>query len=415
MSKPMRIDFDGAAGAKLSARLDLPAGSPSAFALFAHCFTCSKDVIASRAIATALTRAGIAVLRFDFTGLGGSGGDFGSTNFSMNLGDLKAAAQFLADHFEAPGLLIGHSLGGAAVLAVARDLPSVKAVATLNTPADTVHVTDHFAAALDEIREKGEAEVNLAQRPFRIEKQFLDDLERHDIEASVADLGKALLVLHSPSDDTVGIEHATRLFVAARHPKSFISLGQADHLLTSKEDAVYAANVIAAWASRYLGTDKPMAEGATDEAMGVEVRETAQGKFQANVRAGPHLLLADEPTSVEGGLGTGPSPYEYLSAALGACTTMTIRMYADFKKLPLDRVSVEVDHEKKHADSAGDAMKKEPPVDHFTRQITLEGDLNEKDRRRILEIADRCPVHRTLERGAEIATLEKPAAREEEA
>ncbi|GGY39781.1 bifunctional alpha/beta hydrolase/OsmC family protein [Parvularcula lutaonensis] len=409
MAKPVHIEFDGAGGAKLSARLDMPAGMPKAFALFAHCFTCSKDLTASRAVATALTKAGIAVLRFDFTGLGGSGGDFVSTNFTMNLGDLKAAAQFLSDNYEAPALLVGHSLGGAAVIAVARDLPSVKAVATIAAPADTSHVAEQFGGKLDEIHEKGEAEVSLADRPFRIRKQFLDDLEAHDIEACAAELKRPFLILHAPTDDVVGIDNATRLFVAAKHPKSFISLDTADHLLSKKEDAAYAANVIAAWAERYIGDGVAAAQGAEEEAMGVEVRETGQGKFQALVKAGPHRLLADEPTAVKGGLGTGPSPYEYLSIALGACTTMTIRMYADFKKLPLDRVTVKVDHEKRHADGAADAMEKEPPIDHFTRKVSLEGELSEEQRQRILQIADRCPVHRTLERGADIDTREEPA------
>lgn len=409
MATPIRIAFEGAGGAELAARLDLPAGTPKAFALFAHCFTCSKDLTASRAIATALTKAGFGVLRFDFTGLGGSGGEFGSTNFTMNLGDLKAAARFLEENYEAPALLIGHSLGGAAVIAVARELASVKAVATIAAPADVQHVTGHFGSKLDEIREQGAADVTLADRPFRIEKQFLEDLDAHDVEASAGALKRPFLILHAPTDDSVGIENATRLFVAAKHPKSFVSLDTADHLLSRKEDASYAANVIAAWAERYVGDGTVLAHGAEEEALGVVVRETGQGKFQALVQAGPHRLLADEPTSMEGGLGSGPSPYEYLSIALGACTSMTIRMYADFKKLPLDRVSVEVDHEKRHAESVSEAMEKEPPVDHFTRKVSLTGDLSDEQRQRILEIADRCPVHKTLERGAHIDTREEPA------
>lgn len=411
MAAPIRLTFEGASGADLAARLDLPTGRPRGFALFAHCFTCSKDLSASRAIATELTRAGLGVLRFDFTGLGGSGGDFGSTNFTMNLGDLKRAAEYLAEHYEAPSLLVGHSLGGAAVIAVARELPFIKAVATIAAPADVAHVTGNFGDKLGDIRSKGEAEVTLGERPFTIRKQFLDDLDAHDVEACAAALKKPYLILHAPTDDTVGIDNATRLFVAAKHPKSFVSLDTADHLLTRKEDAAYAAKVIAAWASRFIGESQELAEGATDEAMGVEVRETTQGKFQAMVKAGPHRMIADEPTSVPGGLGSGPSPYEYLSAALGACTSMTIRMYADFKKLPLDRVTVTVDHEKRHADGASEAMEKEPPIDHFAREISLEGDLDDAQRKRILEIADRCPVHRTLERGAEVSTREVPAAK----
>lgn len=410
MPSPIRLSFPGASGAELSARLDLPACPPRAFALFAHCFTCSKDLTASRTIASALNSAGIGVLRFDFTGLGGSGGDFGSTNFTMNLGDLKAAAAFLDEHYAAPHLLVGHSLGGAAVIAVAGEIGSVKAVATIGAPAETSHVAGHLGDSLQTILEQGEAEVALADRPFRIKRQFLEDLDRHDIEASAAALGKPLLVLHAPTDTTVGIENASRIFRAAKHPKSFVSLDTANHLLTDKADAAYAASVIAAWADRYVGNGRARAGGAHDEALGVTVRETAQGKFQAMVSAGPHLVVADEPTAVDGGLGSGLSPYEFLASALGACTTMTVRMYADFKKLPLDRVTVHVMHEKRHAEGAGQAIEKAPPVDHFTREITLEGDLSDEQRRRIVAIAGRCPVHRTLERGAEVTTREVPAS-----
>lgn len=409
MAQAQKVTFDGANGAELAARLDLPNGTPRAFALFAHCFTCSKDLTASRTVATALTKAGFAVLRFDFTGLGGSGGDFGSTNFSMNLGDLHRAADFLAENYEAPKLLIGHSLGGAAVVAVAKGLPSVRAIATIGAPADVHHVTAQFGPALSEIIENGEAEVSLAERPFTIKKQFLDDLDAHNIEGSAAELKKPFLILHAPQDNTVGVENATRLFVAAKHPKSFVSLDTADHLLSRKADASYAADVIATWAERYIDLDKDYDEPSREEAMGIDVRETGQGKFQAIVSAGPHQLIADEPTSVPGGLGTGPSPYEFLAASLGTCTSMTIRMYADFKKLPLDRVSVRVHHEKRHSESAEAAMEKEPPVDHFTREISLTGELSDEERQRILEIADRCPVHKTLERGSHITTREVPA------
>jgi putative redox protein len=408
MANGTKTSFEGASGAELSARLDLPTGKPKAFALFAHCFTCSKDLTASRAVASALTEAGIGVLRFDFTGLGGSGGDFASSNFTMNLGDLERAAQFLAENFEAPKLLVGHSLGGAAVIAVAAKLPYVEAVATIAAPSDVGHIKQQFGGNLTRIMEDGEAEVRLAERPFTIQRQFIEDLDAHDILKSAEALRRPLLILHAPTDQTVGIENATRLFVAAKHPKSFVSLDTADHLLLDKADAVYAADVIAAWAKRYIGDGPLRAEGADDEAMGVTVRETGQGKFQAMVRAGPHLMMADEPRSVEGGLGTAPNPYEYLCAALGACTTMTLRMYADFKKLPLERVTVEVQHEKRHASDVEEAMDHTPKRDHFTRRITLEGDLDEKQRNRLLEIADRCPVHRTMERGSEVNTHHAP-------
>ena len=404
MVRPIRLDFEGASGAQLSGRLDVPTGPIGAYALFAHCFSCSKDLTASRAIATALTEAGIAVLRFDFTGLGGSGGDFGHTNFSMNLADLERAAAFLSENYEAPQLLVGHSLGGAAVLAAASSIPSVRAVATVAAPADVEHITGQFGDQVETIKKDGKAEVLLAERPFVIERQFLDDIANHNITASVAALKKPLLVLHAPTDSQVGIENATALFTSAKHPKSFVSLDTADHLLTNKNDAAYAASVIASWAQRYLNLAMPEGDdGAQSEAMGVEVRETGQGKFQAMVSAGPHRFIADEPTDI-GGFGSGPSPYEFLSTALGACTSMTIRMYAERKSLPLDRVTVNVEHERRHSQSAAQAGEKEPPIDHFTRHIRLEGQLDEAQKQRVLEIADRCPVHRTLERGATVST-----------
>lgn len=402
-AQPVRLEFEGASGATLSARLDLPPGPVRAYALFAHCFTCSMDLTASRAVSTALTRRGIATMRFDFTGLGGSGGDFASSNFSMNLGDLKAAAAFLEAHYEGPSLVVGHSLGGAAALIAARELPCVKAVATIAAPADTAHVTGHFAGRLEEIRQKGEAEVRLGERPFTIKRQFLDDLDRHGVTEAAAALGKPLLILHGPSDDVVGIDNASRLFRAAKHPKSFVSLDTADHLLTDKEDAAYAADVIGAWAGRYLAP-APQAE---DEAVPeVVVRETGQGKFQCLVTVGRHHLVADEPEGY-GGLDTGPSPYDLLGAALGACTTMTMRLYAERKGLPLDRATVSVTHQKVHEkDMARMSEDPEAKPDRFTRIVRLEGDLSQEQRAKLVEIAGRCPVHRTLERGASVITEE---------
>ncbi len=401
---PIRLSFEGAGGAELAARLDLPAGPVKAYALFAHCFTCSKDIVAARTIATALTTMGIGVMRFDFTGLGGSGGDFGSTNFSMNLGDIKRAVDYLEAHYEAPALLIGHSLGGAAVLATAPDLPSVKAVATIGAPSDVTHVAGNFGDKLDEINAKGEAQVSLGNRPFRIEKQFVDDLQRHDIKAKAAKLNAALLVMHAPLDETVSIDHASEIFLAAKHPKSFVSLDSADHLLTNKKDGAYAADVIAAWASRYLGAEDGMTAPAAHED-DVLVAETGQGGYQNVVRTGPHHFLADEPTEV-GGLGSGPSPYDLLCAALGACTTMTIRMYANRKNLPLSHVSCRVTHEKSHNRDMRDATEdgSPPKADHFTRTIAIKGDLDESVRNRVFEIAGRCPVHKTLETGAIVTT-----------
>ncbi|WP_425087973.1 alpha/beta fold hydrolase [Stappia sp.] len=410
-AKPIRLTFAGHAGAELAARLDLPDGPVRAYALFAHCFTCSKDVVAARRIAQALTASGIGVLRFDFTGLGGSGGDFASTNFSSNLADLLAAADFLRSNYEAPSLLIGHSLGGAAVLAVAADIPETVAVATIGAPADADHVVHNFHADLKTIRQDGQADVTLAGRSFTIERQFLDDLSQHAVRDRVARLGKALLVLHAPRDEVVGIDNATALFVAAKHPKSFISLDTADHLLSDPGDAAYAADVIAAWASRYLAPAESQADDSTVE--GVIVTETGQGKFQALVQAGTHRLLADEPEDV-GGLDSGPSPYDYLAAALGACTVMTLRMYAEHKGIDLERIGTTVRHAKVHAkdcaDCAEEARARGGRVDRFERILHLPGEVDAETRARLLEIADKCPVHRTLEAGAAVVTQDGDAA-----
>lgn len=407
--KPIRLTFEGAHGAELSARLDLPTGPVRAYALFAHCFTCSKDLTAARKIAEALTMEGFGVLRFDFTGLGGSGGDFASTNFTSNLDDLERAADFLRDELEAPKLLIGHSLGGAAVLAVANRIKEATAVATIGAPADIDHVTHNFADHLETIRQDGKAEVSLGGRPFVIERHFVDDLGNHDLSELVGQMKKALLVMHAPLDQTVGIDNATKIFTAAKHPKSFVSLDSADHLLRDPDDATYAAGVIAAWAKRYIPAGR---ERQPEIGAGVVVRETGLGKFQAMVMAGRHRLLADEPEKV-GGFDSGPSPYEYLSAALGSCTVMTIRMYADRKNLPLEGVRVEIVHDKIHAEDCAECHGIHPQkggkIDRFERRVTLLGDLDDETRARLLEIADKCPVHRTLEASSLIVTYEEEA------
>ena len=405
--KPVKLTFDGAHGAKLAARLDMPTGPVKAYALFAHCFTCTKDLSAARKIAEALTLRGIGVLRFDFTGLGGSSGDFASTNFTSNLDDLERAADFLRDEFEAPKLLIGHSLGGAAVLAVADRVPEATAIATIGAPADVDHVTHNFAAHLDDIKNNGEAEVSLGGRPFVIKRQFVDDLANHDLARAVGQMRKALLVLHAPMDQTVGIENAAKIFDAAKHPKSFVSLDDADHLLRDPANAEYAASVIAAWAGRYIPADKVV---ENDIGNGVVVRETGQGKFQAMVMAGRHRMLADEPENV-GGFDSGPSPYEFLSAALGSCTVMTVRMYADHKNIPLEAVRAEILHDKIHADDCAECAEehaqKSGKIDRFERKITFVGDLDDQTRAKLLEIADKCPVHRTLEAKSLIVTREE--------
>jgi putative redox protein len=401
-----RFEFPNARGENLAALLDRPAGQPVAFALFAHCFTCGKDILAAKRIAEGLTARGIAVLRFDFTGLGASGGEFANTTFSSNVADLVAAASHLRKMEQAPAILIGHSLGGAAVLAAAGKIPEARAVATIGAPADPGHVKGLFKQHVEAIQLQGEVEVALAGRAFRIRKEFLDDVSAQKLEVCLATLRKALLVLHSPTDDIVGIENASAIFLAAKHPKSFVSLAGADHLLSRRSDAVYVAEVIAAWSERYLDMVPEPDVAPLD---GVLVEETGNGKFEQSIVVGPHRYLADEPTSV-GGNGSGPSPYEYLLAGLGACTSMTIRLYADLKKLPLRHVSVRLKHDKIHAADCAHCETKEGKIDRIDREVTLEGDLDAEQRARLMEIADKCPVHRTLSSEIDIRTKERAPA-----
>ena len=399
-----RLTFPGHDGSELAARLDRPEGPVLTTALFAHCFTCGKDIVAARRIAGRLAAEGIAVLRFDFTGLGHSGGEFANTTFTSNVADIEAAARHLDGIGMAPSLLIGHSLGGAAVLRAAESIPSARAVATIAAPFDPSHVTDNFASALPRIEEEGSAEVDLGGRPFCIGRAFVKDVSRTRLEAAVAGLGRALLILHSPTDATVGIENASGIFLAARHPKSFVTLDGADHLISRAGDAEYAAEVIAAWAGRYLDLEPPAPPEGAPEGV-VRVSEADAEGFLQDVASGPrHHALADEPLSF-GGTDRGMSPYGFLGAGLGACTSMTIRMYARRKGWPLEHVSVDVTHDRVHAEDArADGEGARDTVDRFRRIVRLQGDLDAGQRARLMEIADRCPVHRTLERGARVRT-----------
>jgi len=395
MARSEKVTFEGALGETLAARLERPSGVPRAWALFAHCFSCSKDIHAAQRIAKRLTAHGYAVLRFDFTGLGHSEGDFANTNFSSNVSDLLKAAAYLRENHSAPGLLIGHSLGGAAVIAAAPQLPEVRAVATLGAPADADHVRHQFLAHVDEIQDKGEAEVQLAGRPFRIKKQFLDDIDGQKLDAVVRDLDAALMVAHSPIDSTVGIENATRLFVAAKHPKSFVSLDDADHLLTRQADAEHAADIIAAWAMRYVQTTAYPEPPRTRPSQSAIVEETGLGGFHSWSVMGQHSLIVDEPEKV-GGLDGGPTPFQLLSNALAACTTMTLRMYANHKGYELGRIRTAVSHTKDRTAPA------DQPQDLFERVIEVEGGVPVELESKLLEIADKCPVHKTLERGSHV-------------
>lgn len=396
-----RITFPGHDGGTLAARLDMPDGPHLATALFAHCFTCGKDIPAARRIAARLAGMGIAVMRFDFTGLGHSEGEFGNTSFTSNVDDLIAACAHLDSIGMPPTMLIGHSLGGAAVLKATSQLDQIKAVATLGAPFDPKHVTHNFADALPEIREKGMAQVNLGGRPFNIGKGFIEDVEQGELTPAIATLKSALLVLHAPQDTIVSIDNASQIFLAAKHPKSFVTLDDADHLITRAADAEYAADVIATWASRYLPLRAPAPPRGAPEGI-VRVSEVHTDGFLQDIVSGPnHHALADEPAAY-GGTNRGMSPYGFLSAGLGACTSMTIRMYARRKKWPLDHVSVDICHDKVHAQDAETGIGDK--VDTWRRKIRLTGNLTAEQRQRLLEIADKCPVHRTLERSSEVVT-----------
>jgi putative redox protein len=360
--------------------------------LFAHCFTCGKDIFAASRIAGRLAARDIAALRFDFTGMGSSEGEFANTNFSSNVGDLVSAADYLRQNHGQPSLLIGHSLGGAAVLAAAPHVPDATAVVTIGAPASAAHVASAFAASLSDIVEKGTAEVTLAGRTFTITRQFLDDLKEQNFLDEVGRMQKALLVCHAPQDEYVGIENASAIFAAAQHPKSFVSLDTADHFLRARADGIYVADVIATWASRYL----PIGDQAAALPEGVvEVSETRSGRFLQRVRAGRHTLVADEPVAV-GGNDAGPGPYDYLLAALGACTSMTLRLYAERKGINAERFSIRLAHRRIHAEDCADCDTREGNIGEITRDITIEGDVPETARARLMEIADRCPVHETL-------------------
>ena len=387
------VSFPGAFGATLAARLDAPAGAPLAYAVFAHCFTCSKETKAAATISAALAERGFAVLRFDFTGLGGSEGDFANTNFSSNIDDLVAAADFLRREHRAPALLVGHSLGGTAVLAAASRIPETLAVATIGSPLEPDHVLGLLKDSVGKIESEGDAQVDIAGRGFRIKKQFLDDIRSQKIGGALAHLGKALMVMHSPRDTIVNIDNASKIFLAARHPKSFVSLDPADHLMSNRADAIYAGQLLADWALRYVPA--PQADAPSAQPGKVLVRETREGKYSNQVFVGPHVIRADEPVAA-GGLDTGAGPYDLLCASLGACTSMTLRTYADSKGIPLERVSVELEHGKIYAADCAECETREGKIDRIERLITLEGKLDPQQRQRLLEIADKCPVHRTL-------------------
>lgn len=400
--KRIALRFDNGRGQELAARLERPYDEPRGYALFAHCFTCSKDVAAATRISRALVGEGLGVLRFDFTGLGNSEGDFANENFSSNVEDLVAAAGIMRREYGAPSLLVGHSLGGAAVLAAAEQIPEVTAVSTIGAPADPAHVTHLIQDDLETIRQQGHAQVRLAGRDFTITRQFLEDLETQATQQRLRRLGRALLVFHAPADELVPIDEARKIFEAARHPKSFVSLDSADHLLTNRADSRYVAVTLTAWASRYIPA--PPTEVGPE---GVVEISTLGGKFAQTVVAGRHRMVGDEPRSV-GGEDLGPGPYDYLLAALGTCTSMTLQMYARRKQWPLESVHIRLSHARMHAQDCEECEQEDGFVDRIAKQIEIEGPLDASQRKRLLEMADRCPVHRTLQNRPTIVTKPSP-------
>lgn len=393
-----RIEINSGSESPLSAELDLPPGpKPNIYAVFAHCFTCSKQISAARNISRALNTEGIGVLRFDFTGLGNSGGSFEDTNFSANVEDIIVVSDWLGHNYKAPSLLVGHSLGGAAVLFAGGRIDSIRAIATVGAPSSPDHVSHLFSSSLDQLKLDGEAMVDIGGRPFKMKQQFVDDLQAHDANSTVKKLRKPLLIMHSPQDTIVGIENAAALYSAAHHPKSFVSLDGADHLLSRSQDSIYVGQVVANWAHRYL--DFQEAENDSNQV----VAELGDDRFTTSISVGDHRFLADEPKSV-GGMNLGPTPYDLVASGLAACTAMTLKMYANRKKWVIEDIRVHVNHEKKYALDCDSCDSPSSKIDHFDREILIVGVLDVKQRARLLEIADKCPVHKTLEASSKVIT-----------
>jgi len=401
--RSLKLSFPNGRGQRLAANLDLPeAATPRSFALFAHCFTCNRNLRAIVHISRALARAGIAVLRFDFTGLGESEGDFGATHFSTNVADVVAAANFLEEDYRAPALLIGHSLGGTAMLAAAAQITASKAVVLVAAPYEPSHLFRHIAAARETVEYDGETMISIAGKAYRLKRDWLGDLSKINMEGVIRDLNRALLILHAPADEVVEVENAARIYRAARHPKSFVSLDGADHLLTADADADYVGGLIVAWAVKYLESPEPAAVTEASRHSELEVH-IGRDHYYTEIIAAGHVWSADESPSSGGG-GRAPSPYELLTSALGACTAITLRMYADRKQWPLDGVTIRIRHHKLRTDDRADERQGASIADHMELAVSLHGTLDAAQRRRLLEIAERCPVHKTLSGEVKINT-----------
>tara|TARA_R110002073_G_scaffold279026_1_gene442947 strand:- start:206266 stop:207477 length:1212 start_codon:yes stop_codon:yes gene_type:complete len=396
-----KINFKNKEGLVLEGNLDLPIDQkPLSYALFAHFFTGNKNFTAVRNISKALTKNRIAVMRFDFTGLGNSEGNFEDSNFSTNVNDLIAAANFLKENYESPKIIIGHSLGGAAGIFAANEIESIQAIVTIGAPSSPSHVEHLFKDHIEDIETDGEATFEISGRPFTIKKQYLEDIGSKNMEGLLKKSRKPILVLHSPQDKIVAIENAKEIYNAAHHPKSFISLDGANHLLTNKEDSFYVGSVVSSWARRYVQfIQEPELE--TDKQTVVRIGRT---KYSTEIAARSHAIIADEPKKY-GGNDAGLTPYELLLASLGACTAMTLRMYADRKKWNLEEVLVHLEHFNQHAEDCVACEDTPTKIDKFVRTIELKGDLTTEEKERLLEIANKCPVHRTLENKIEIDTF----------
>ncbi|TCK65206.1 putative redox protein [Winogradskyella wandonensis] len=394
--KNQRLKIKNRKGLLLNAQLELPANQkPNYFAIFAHCFTCNSNLNAVRHISRALTQDGFAVVRFDFTGLGRSEGEFADSHFSANVEDLVDVHNYISHNFIAPSLLVGHSLGGAAVLVAASQIEAVKAVATIGAPADVSHVKHHFSHGLEAVKEKGEVEINIGGRPFKINKDFVKAFDDTDLPKVVKSLRKPILVMHSPLDKIVAIENAKKIYDSAMHPKSFVSLDDANHLLTEEKDSKYAGEVIGTWAKRYF----PKAENKMLDTQGEQLvghLNIIEDNFTTSIQTKNHTMIADEPASI-GGADFGPSPYEYLNAALAACTVMTLKMYAERKKWDLQEVFVYISHSRKHSQDLNIELEKPKYLDHITKKLKFVGNLEDQQKERLKEIASRCPVHKTIE------------------